>query len=46
MDTATRHPPRPHASASSRLSSNEKIDICRGLFAYLVVAAHAVDIRG
>ena len=26
------------------LSSNEKIDICRGLFAFLVVAAHAVDI--
>jgi len=26
------------------LSSNEKIDICRGLFAFLVVGAHAVDI--
>ena len=29
---------------SSRLSSNEKIDVCRGLFAFLVVAAHSVDI--
>jgi peptidoglycan/LPS O-acetylase OafA/YrhL len=28
----------------SRLTSIEKIDICRGLFAFLVVAAHAVDI--
>ncbi len=26
------------------LTSNEKIDVCRGLFAFLVVAAHAVDI--
>jgi peptidoglycan/LPS O-acetylase OafA/YrhL len=27
-----------------RLSLNEKVDICRGLFAFLVVGAHAVDI--
>jgi peptidoglycan/LPS O-acetylase OafA/YrhL len=26
------------------LSSNEKIDVCRGLFAFLVVIAHSVDI--
>jgi peptidoglycan/LPS O-acetylase OafA/YrhL len=31
-------------SATGRLSSNDKIDICRGLFAFLVVGAHAVDI--
>jgi peptidoglycan/LPS O-acetylase OafA/YrhL len=28
----------------SPLTSNEKIDVCRGLFAFLVVAAHALDI--
>jgi len=27
-----------------RITANDKIDICRGLFAFLVVAAHAVDI--
>ena len=32
------------SSEHGPLSSNEKIDICRGLFAFLVVAAHAVDI--
>jgi peptidoglycan/LPS O-acetylase OafA/YrhL len=26
-----------------RLSASDKIDVCRGLFAFLVVAAHAVD---
>ena len=26
------------------LTANQKIDVCRGLFAFLVVAAHAVDI--
>jgi peptidoglycan/LPS O-acetylase OafA/YrhL len=26
------------------LSSNDRIDVCRGLFAFLVVAAHCVDI--
>jgi peptidoglycan/LPS O-acetylase OafA/YrhL len=29
---------------SGRLTSNDRIDVCRGLFAFLVVAAHAVDI--
>jgi peptidoglycan/LPS O-acetylase OafA/YrhL len=31
-------------TTSARFTANEKIDICRGLFAFLVVAAHAVDI--
>ncbi len=26
------------------LTSHEKIDVCRGLFAFLVVIAHGVDI--
>ena len=44
MTAATHTPPRSHSSERSPLSSNEKIDICRGLFAFLVVGAHAVDI--
>jgi peptidoglycan/LPS O-acetylase OafA/YrhL len=28
----------------AQLTANDKIDVCRGLFAFLVVAAHAVDI--
>jgi peptidoglycan/LPS O-acetylase OafA/YrhL len=39
------HSPSPcRVLARSPLTSNEKIDICRGLFAFLVVSAHAVDI--
>jgi peptidoglycan/LPS O-acetylase OafA/YrhL len=30
----------------SRLSTNEKIDVCRGLFAFLVVLAHALEVAG
>jgi peptidoglycan/LPS O-acetylase OafA/YrhL len=44
MTVVTHSPPRSHSSSRSPLSSNEKIDICRGLFAFLVVGAHAVDI--
>ena len=44
MSAVTHSPPHTRPSARSPLSSNEKIDICRGLFAFLVVAAHAVDI--
>jgi len=44
MTAATHTLPRSHSSERSPLSSNEKIDICRGLFAFLVVGAHAVDI--
>lgn len=44
MTAATQSPPYIRSSARSSLSSNEKIDICRGLFAFLVVGAHAVDI--
>jgi peptidoglycan/LPS O-acetylase OafA/YrhL len=36
---AASSPPRP-----GRLSSSDRIDVCRGLFAFLVVAAHALDI--
>ena len=32
------------ADCAPGLSANQKIDICRGLFAILVVSAHAVDI--
>jgi peptidoglycan/LPS O-acetylase OafA/YrhL len=28
---------------ATRLTANQKIDLCRGLFAFLVVAAHSVD---
>ena len=34
----------PYFSSLGHFTVNEKIDICRGLFAFLVVAAHAVDI--
>jgi len=44
MTEATYSPSRSHSSSLGHLSSNEKIDICRGLFAFLVVGAHAVDI--
>ncbi|MGC1721707.1 MAG: acyltransferase [Isosphaeraceae bacterium] len=44
MTAATHTLPRSHSSERSPLSSNEKIDICRGLFAFLVVGAHAIDI--
>lgn len=29
---------------ATRLTANEKIDICRGLFAFLVVKAHALEV--
>ena len=34
----------PYFSSLGHFTVNEKIDICRGLFAFLVVGAHAVDI--
>ena len=33
----------PARTAGSRLHGNDKIDICRGLFAFLVVAAHGLE---
>jgi peptidoglycan/LPS O-acetylase OafA/YrhL len=44
MIEAAHSPPRHCCSSLGCLSANEKIDICRGLFAFLVVSAHAVDI--
>jgi len=44
MTAAMYSPPQTRSWARRPLSSNEKIDICRGLFAFLVVGAHAVDI--
>ena len=44
MNVTTKTSPCSHSSAIGPLSSNEKIDICRGLFAFFVVAAHSVDI--
>ena len=44
MALAMRGSPHSHLREGRPLSSNEKIDICRGLFAFLVVGAHAVDI--
>jgi peptidoglycan/LPS O-acetylase OafA/YrhL len=44
MTDTRSHLPRPIRAGLGPLSSNEKIDICRGLFAFLVVGAHAVDI--
>jgi peptidoglycan/LPS O-acetylase OafA/YrhL len=32
------------AGKGGRLTANDKIDLCRGIFAFLVVAAHAIDI--
>jgi len=40
MDNA----PESRPPGRTPLTSYEKIDICRGLFAFLVVAAHAIDI--
>lgn len=40
MDNA----PESRPPGRAPLTSYEKIDICRGLFAFLVVAAHAIDI--
>ena len=37
MTTATYSLACPHSASLGRLSTNEKIDICRGLFAFLVV---------
>src|ERR1700677_111502 len=34
----------PHDRSRCRFTMNDKIDVCRGMFAFLVVAAHAVDI--
>ncbi len=31
-------------SPRCRLSTNDKIDLCRGLFAFLVVIAHALEV--
>jgi peptidoglycan/LPS O-acetylase OafA/YrhL len=44
MLTAQSDKSRQTASRCARLTANEKIDVCRGLFAFLVVSAHAVDI--
>jgi len=40
----THAPAHGSAAGTSPLSSNEKIDICRGVFAFLVVIAHTMDI--
>jgi peptidoglycan/LPS O-acetylase OafA/YrhL len=38
------HPPLAGAARGGPLTSVEKIDICRGLFAFLVVVAHSMDV--
>jgi peptidoglycan/LPS O-acetylase OafA/YrhL len=44
MIDVTETSPRRSPAPPDRLSSIEKIDLCRGLFAILVVVAHAADI--
>ena len=42
----TPHQETPHETSARRssLTANDRIDVCRGIFAFLVVSAHAVDI--
>jgi peptidoglycan/LPS O-acetylase OafA/YrhL len=44
MPTTQSLPIEPNHRGRLRFTMNDKIDVCRGLFAFLVVAAHAVDI--
>jgi peptidoglycan/LPS O-acetylase OafA/YrhL len=44
MFTANSHSTGPDTLRARWLTANQKIDVCRGLFAFLVVAAHSVDI--
>jgi peptidoglycan/LPS O-acetylase OafA/YrhL len=44
MNEAGCQSPQAKPPGAARLTSNDRIDVCRGLFAFLVLAAHCVDI--